>query len=127
MARIQPVLSAAENALVDQMASLTRTKRSEVIKNALTVYHWFLRQAVTGARVVARKPTGEEVVLETAELAHLEGRGILASPKELGLLAKRLARASNPTEAARLRERITRGFYGIYAVPKARRKDVPPA
>ena len=52
-------------------------------------------------------------MLETAELAHLEGRGILASPKELGLLAKRLARASNPTEAARLKERITRGFYGI--------------
>ena len=113
MARIQPVLTESENALVDQMASLTRTKRSEVIKNALTVYHWFLRQAVTGARVVARKPTGEEVVLETAELAHLEGRGVLASPKELGLLARRLARASNPTEAARLKERITRGFYGI--------------
>src|SRR5947208_12026121 len=67
MARIQPVLTEAENALVDQMASLTRTKRSEVIKNALTVYDRFLRQAVTGARVVARKPTGEEVVLETAE------------------------------------------------------------
>ena len=37
MARIQPVLTDTENALVDQMASLTRTKRSEVIKNALTV------------------------------------------------------------------------------------------
>ena len=113
MARIQPVLSETENALVDQMASLTRTKRSEVIKNALAVYHWFLRQAVTGSRVVARKPSGEEVALETPEIARLEGQGILLSPKELGLLAKRLARASNPADAARLRERLTRGFYGI--------------
>ena len=95
------------------MAALTRTKRSEVIKNALAVYHWFLRQAVVGARVVARKPTGEEVGLETPELARLEGQGILLGPKELGLLAKRLARASSAGEAARLRERLTRGFYGI--------------
>ena len=36
----------------------------------------------------------------------------LLSPKELGLLAKRLARVSNPADAARLRERLTRGFYG---------------
>ena len=34
-------------------------------------------------------------------------------PEELGLLAKRLAAASNPVEAARIRERLTRGFYGI--------------
>ena len=113
MARIQPVLTESENALVDQMAALTRTKRSDVIKNALAVYHWFLRQAVTGARVIARKPGGEELVLETAELSRLEGQGILLTPKELGALAKRLARASQPGEAARLRERLTRGFYGI--------------
>lgn len=113
MARIQPVLTESENALVDQMAMLTRTKRSEVIKNALAVYHWFLRQAVTGARVVARKPSGEELVLETPELSRLEGQGILLSPKELGLLAKRLGRVSSSAEAARLRERLTRGFYGI--------------
>ena len=113
MARIQPVLTDAEDSLVSQMATLTRTKRSEVIKNALAVYHWFLRQAVTGARVVARKPSGEEVTLETPELARLEGQGILLSPKELRLLAKRLARASTPADAARLRERLTRGFYGI--------------
>jgi hypothetical protein len=35
------------------------------------------------------------------------------SPEELGLLAKRLAAASDPVEAARLKERLTRGFYGI--------------
>lgn len=113
MARIQPVLTESENVLLDQMAALTRTTRGDVIKNALSVYHWFLRQAVTGARVVARKPGGEEIVLQTAELSWLEGQGILLSPKELGLLAKRLARASQPGEAARLRERLTRGFYGI--------------
>ncbi len=113
MARIQPVLNEAEAALVNQMAALTRTKRTEVIKNALTVYHWFIRQAITGAHIVARKPTGEEVVLETAELSALEGQGQLLSPAELQILAKKLAAASDPKEAARLKERLTRGFYGI--------------
>jgi hypothetical protein len=113
MARIQPVLTATELALVDQMAALTGTKRTDVIKSALSVYHWFVRQALTGSQVVARKPTGEEVALETAELAVLEGKGNRLSPGELGLLAKRLAAASNPVEAARIKERLTRGFYGI--------------
>ena len=113
MARIQPVLTPNELVLVDQMAALTGSKRTEVIKNALAVYHWFVRQAITGSRVVARKPTGEEVAIETAELAVLEGRGNRLGPKELGLLAKRLAAASDPVEAARIKERITRGFYGI--------------
>ena len=45
------------------------------MKNAIAVYHWFVRQAITGARVVARKPTGEEVTLETAELAAPRARG----------------------------------------------------
>ncbi len=113
MARIQPVLTKTELALVDQMAELTDSKRTEVIKSALAVYHWFVRQAITGSRVVARKTTGEEVAIETAELAVLEGRGNRLSPNELGLLAKRLAKASNPVEAARIKERLTRGFYGI--------------
>jgi hypothetical protein len=88
-------------------------ERTEVIKSALSVYHWFVRQALTGSQIVARKPTGEEVALETAELAVLEGKGNRLSPDELGLLAKRLASASNPMEAARIKERLTRGFYGI--------------
>ena len=113
MARIQPVLTPNELALVDQMAELTSSKRTEVIKNALTVYHWFVRQALTGSRVVARKPTGEEIALETAELAVLEGKGNRLSPEELGLLARRLAAASSPAEAAQIKERLTRGFYGI--------------
>ena len=113
MARIQPVLTSTELALVDQMAELTGSKRTEVIKSALTVYHWFVRQALTGSRVVARKPTGEEVSLETAELAVLEGKGNRLGPEELGHLAKRLAATSNPVEAARIKERLTRGFYGI--------------
>ena len=111
--RIQPVLSPAEAEVIDQVAQLTRTKRTEVIKNALAVYHWFVRQAVSGARVIARKPTGEEVSLETPELALLEGKANKLSPAELGLLAKKLAAAKDATEAARLRERLTRGFYGI--------------
>ena len=113
MARIQPVLRPTELALVDQMAALTGSKRTEVIKSALAVYHWFVRQALTGSRVVARTQTGEEVAIETAELAVLEGKGNRLSPEELGLLAKRLAAASNPLEAARIKERLTRGFYGI--------------
>ncbi len=113
MARVQPVLTETEAALVEQMAQLTRTKRTEVVKNAIAVYHWFVRQAITGSRVVARKPTGEEVTLETAELAALEGQGHRLSAEELGLLAKRLAKAPGVAEAAMLRERLTRGFYGI--------------
>ena len=113
MARIQPVLTPTELALVDQMADLTHSKRTDVIKSALAVYHWFVRQALTGSKVVARKPTGEEVALETAELAALEGKGNRLGPEELGLLAKQLASASSPADAARIRERLTRGFYGI--------------
>ena len=113
MTRVQPVLTPAELDLVDQMAELTRSKRTDVIKSALAVYHWFVRQAVTGAEVVARKPTGEEVALQTAELAVLAGKGVRLSPEELGLLANRLASASDPVEASRIRERLTRGFYGI--------------
>jgi hypothetical protein len=63
--------------------------------------------------VIARKPTGEEVALETAELSALEGKGNRLSADELGLLARELAAASNPIEAARIKERLTRGFYGI--------------
>lgn len=37
----------------------------------------------------------------------------LLSPKELQLLGRELARAKDPGEVARLRERLTRGFYGI--------------
>ena len=113
MARIQPVLTPTEIALVDQMAELTRSKRTDVIKSALGVYHWFVRHALTGSVVVARKPTGEEVALETAELAALQGQGNRLSPEELGLLARQLATASDPKDAARIKERITRGFYGI--------------
>jgi hypothetical protein len=113
MARIQPVLTPTELALVDQMAELTGSKRTEVVKSALTVYHWFVRQALTGSRVVARKPSGEEVAIETAELALLEGKGNRLGPEELDLLAQQLATASNPVEAARIKERLTRGFYGI--------------
>ncbi|MBZ5514877.1 MAG: hypothetical protein LAN62_08540 [Acidobacteriia bacterium] len=111
--RIQPSLTKSESDLVDQVAELTHAKRTEVIKNALAVYHWFVRQALTGARVIARKPTGEEVSLETPELTSLEGRGNKLSPEELGLLARKLATTKDAYEAARLRERITRGFYGI--------------
>ena len=113
MARIQPVLTPAELALVEQMADLTGSKRTDVIKSALAVYHWFVRQALTGSRVVARKPTGEEVALETTELAVLEGKGNRLSPEELGILAKQLAATSNQVDAARIKERLTRGFYGI--------------
>jgi len=107
------VLTPTELALVDQMAELTRSKRTDVIKSALAVYHWFVRQALIGSKVVARKATGEEVVLETAELAVLEGTGNRLSAEELGVLAKQLAAASDPVESARIKERLTRGFYGI--------------
>lgn len=113
MARIQPSLSTAESEIVDQVATLTGSKRTEVIKNALSVYHWFVRQAITGATILARKPTGEESTLTTPELQMLEGKGNKLSPRELALLAKRLEKSTDPADAARLKEKITRGFYGI--------------
>ncbi len=113
MPRIQLVLSGAEASLVDQMAALTPMKRTDVIKNALTVYHWVLRQAITAARVVSRKPTGEGVALETAERAMVEGQGHVLSPAELHILVRKPASSKDPGEAARLKERLTRGFYGI--------------
>ncbi len=84
-----------------------------MIKGELPVNHWLVREALTGSRVVARKPSGEEVALETAELSVLEGKGSRLSPEELGLLAKRLAATTDPAEAARIKESLTRGFYGI--------------
>lgn len=113
MPRTHMALAEVETAIIEQMASVTRTKSSDVIKNALAVYQWFVRQAMTGAQVVARKPSGEEVTLETAELARLEGQGQLLDPHELKLLARQLGKAKDASEAARLREQLTRGFYGI--------------
>jgi hypothetical protein len=84
-----------------------------VIKKAVAVYNWFMRYALTARRIVTRKPPGEQVIIETADLAVLEGNGNCLSPEELGLLSKRLAAASGPIEAARIKERLTRGFYGI--------------
>lgn len=113
MSRVQPVLSETEAALVEQVATITRSKRSDVVRNALAVYFWYVRQAVTGARIVARKGSGEEVTLETPELSALEAQAHKLSPEELGLLARRLASAKDTGEAARLREQLARGFYGI--------------
>jgi hypothetical protein len=85
----------------------------KVINSLLAVCHWFRWLALVGRRIPARKPTEEDVSLEIAELAVLEGRGNRLDPAELRLLAKRLAAASNPIEAAGIKERLMRGFYGI--------------
>lgn len=113
MARVQPDLNSSEQSLLDQLSALTHSKRTDVIKSALTAYHWLLRQTVAGADVIARKPSGEEVALETAEMAALRGRGRCLSPTEIGRLASDLASASGERQAARLREQIVRGFYGL--------------
>lgn len=65
---------------------MDRQRATAVIKNSLAVYHWFVRQALNGNRVVARKPTGEEVTLNAAELAVLEARANRMPPAEFGLL-----------------------------------------
>ena len=80
------------------MAALTGSKRTNVIKSALTGYHWFVGRALTGSRVVARKATGEEVRKRSPsrprELAALESRGNRLGNEELGLLAMQLSSAS---------------------------------
>ena len=113
MARIQPVLTKNECDLIDQVSTLMETKRTDVIRNALAVYHWFIRYSLIGARIVARKRSGEEVELETPELAAVSSKGQRLSPRELALLAKKLSVAKDLKEADTLREQITRGFYGI--------------
>ena len=51
---------------------------------------------MTGAQVVARKPNGEEIALETPELSALEALGQKLTPEELGLLSTKLAEATGP-------------------------------
>ena len=113
MARIQPSLSKTETDLIDQVASLTQTKRTEVIKNALAVYHWFVRQILTGAKITSRRPSGEEIVLETPELGALESKASFMTPEEIGAVSKKLSECTDPREADRLKEQLVRGFYGI--------------
>jgi hypothetical protein len=60
-----------------------------------------------------RTPTPAQRALKAAEWAALGGTHNRLEPEELGLLAKRLAAASSPAEAARIKDRLTRGFYGI--------------
>ena len=70
---------------------------NDVFKVGLTVHRWFVRQALTGSSVTARKPT--------------EANGQRLSPKELGMLANQLVEASSPADVARVKESLTRGFY----------------
>jgi len=63
--------------------------------------------------MVARKPTGRGAVPVTAGLEAPKGKGNRLRPEELGSLATRLMAASSPVHAARIKERLTRGFYGI--------------
>jgi hypothetical protein len=56
------------------MTELTQSRRTDVIKQALVVYHWFIRQSLSGSRVISKKATGEEITFETAELALLSGK-----------------------------------------------------
>ena len=111
MARTQPVLSSVDLALVDQMAVLTGSKRTDLIKRALTVYQWFVRQSLTGSKVVARRASGAEDTLEAAELPVLPGKRNRLSPERLGAMAKQLRKTQDPEELARIRESLTHGFY----------------
>jgi hypothetical protein len=113
MARVQPSLTKNESDLIDQVSALMETKRTDVLRNALAVYHWFVTYSIIGARILARKPSGEEVELQTPELAAVSSKGQRLEPSELALLAETLSKAKDPKEAAILREQITRGFYGI--------------
>lgn len=89
--RVHVSLTKAESDLVEQVAALTQARPTAVIRNALAVYTWFVRQAMTGARVTARRATGEEVTLATSELRVLEARGAKLSPGALGALGRALA------------------------------------
>ncbi|MCZ6515703.1 MAG: hypothetical protein O6850_07555 [Acidobacteria bacterium] len=112
MARIKPPVVRSETKLLDEAANLTSAKRADVAKHALAAYLWIIRQTIDGAKIVARKRSGDEATLECPELADLGGQGNRLSPKELGQLAKKLTKVSNPVTAAEVWERINLGFYG---------------
>ena len=112
MARIKPPVARSETKLLDEAANLTSAKRGDVAKHALASYLWIIRQTIDGAEIVARKRNGDEATLECPELADLGGQGNRLSPKELGQLAKKLTKVSNPVTAAEVWERINLGFYG---------------
>jgi len=66
--------------------------------------------AVEIIREIKRLPQEErDQVIEFVR--HAEESPML-NPEELGALAKRMVKATDPAEADRLREEITRGFYG---------------
>lgn len=46
-------------------------------------------------------------------MSAIEGKADRLSAEELGRLAERLASTADPAEAALLRERLTRGYYGM--------------
>ncbi|MCZ6795189.1 MAG: hypothetical protein O7J95_16415 [Planctomycetota bacterium] len=54
-----------------------------------------------------------ETCLATPEFAVLESSASKLNPDELARLAKELAECPDVAEAERLKERLTRGFYGI--------------
>jgi hypothetical protein len=54
---------------------------------------------------------GLRVEKRRRQLGAFEAKDRRRTPEVLGLLAKRLAGANDPKKAARLRQRITRGFY----------------
>jgi hypothetical protein len=58
--------------------------------------------------------TGNQPVFTKAESELVDQVAHRLSPKELGLLTKRLVSAKNPNEAARIRESIYWGFYGSH-------------
>ena len=69
-------------------------------------------QVKMGKPVVRGTRITVEVTLERLAAGDPVDRDRLA-PEELGVLAKRLAATSNPVEAARTKESLKRGFYGI--------------
>jgi len=113
MATVRLSLGSTDSEVVQEIGELTGLRRTRVIRTALAAYRWVVQQAISGSTILARKPSGDEVTLTTPELQRLEGKGRKLSPKELGLLAKRLEKLADPAEAARIKEQMTRGFYGI--------------
>ena len=63
--------------------------------------------------LIDQKPESVGIAIPGTEVWLEDEAGNRLGPEELGLLAKELAAASNPIEAARIKERLTRGFYGI--------------
>ena len=85
---MQPVPTKTESELVNQVARLTQSKRTDVIKNALAVYNWSVCHAMTGARLIARIRQEKRLSLRLPNSSPLKPKAIASAPRNSAYLPR---------------------------------------